>query len=93
MAFKSGQQRKFLFALGQDKQKGGIPPNKSAPVSLPTSRPPQMTQPPQSFKMGNFSAPKYHAPVSPTIKPTAAPSLPALTKSPKFAKVKKYLKK
>lgn len=98
MAFKSGQQRKFLFALDQDKQKGGsISPQKSAPVSLPTARPPQMTQPPQSFKLGNSSAPKFHPPIGASIKPTSnpsvIPSLPSLPKQPKFAKTKKFFKK
>lgn len=92
--FKSPGQRRFLFAMDKDKQKQGIPVNKSVPNSLPTSRPQQMTQPPQVHNLGmQSSPPAYHPPVMGTIKPTAAPSLPALPKMPKFGKVKKYLKK
>jgi len=89
--FKSPNQRKFLFA--QDKsQQQGISPIKSSPNSLSTARPPQMTQPFQAFGLGMPSAPQYHPPVSPTIKPTAIPSLPALPKIQKFARIRKMFK-
>lgn len=98
MAFKSGQQRKFLYALDKDKQKGigspapqtSMPAQKSAPMSIPTSRPPQMTQPPHAFKLGAPAAPQFHPPVGSSIKPTSIPSLPGM---PKFQKLKNYFKK
>lgn len=73
MSFKSPAQRKFLFAMDKDKQKG-IPVNKSSAKS--------------------FSVPKLPSVnMSPTVKPTNIPSLPALPKMDKFARVKKYFKK
>lgn len=91
MGFKNPSQRKAIFA--QDKQLGAVPPQKSAPSTYSTLRPPQMTAPPESFKLGVPSAPKFHPPMANSITPTSNPKLPALPKSPKFGKLRNYFKK
>ena len=86
--------RKLLYEKDKQNNMGTIPPGTSAPRSIPTSRPPQMSSPPQAFKLGAPSAPKFHPSVGGSIKPTSNPSvIPSLPSLPKFAKVKKYFKK
>lgn len=119
--FKSPNQRKFLFAADKDKMSGqnpqqvqsqksssmgmGVPAQKSAPIGLPTSHPPQMSGAPHAFALGAMGAPQFHPPVSGMIHPTAAPdlhlpkpgssnptSIPALPGMPRFGRMRKYLK-
>jgi hypothetical protein len=89
--------RRLLYE--KDKQSGlsgssTMPMQKTAPIGLPTSRPPQMTKPPQAFKLGAPKSPQFHPQGMGTIKPTSAPSvIPSLPAAPKFAKLKNYFKK
>jgi hypothetical protein len=97
MAFQSNKQRKFLYELDKQKNAPGslnMPVQKSAPISIPTSRPPQMTKPPQAFKLGAPKSPQFHPQGIGAIKPTSHPSIiPSLPAAPKFAKMKSYFKK
>lgn len=94
--FKSPGQRKFLFAMDKDKQKGINPiQNKSQANSISTTHPPQIIKPPTTFNAG-LSKPvqPYKFPsMGSSITPTAVPSLPTLSKVPKFGRVKKFFKK
>lgn len=93
MGFKSDKIRKLLFAQDSDKSKG-IPPNKSAPASFSTMNHPEIIKPVQPINSG---VPQFKPSMPKSIKPTSnpgiIPSLPAMPKSAKFAKVKNYLKK
>ena len=97
MPFQNSKQRKFLYELDKQKNAPGslnMPVQKSAPVSIPTARPPQMSKPPQAFKLGAPKSPQFHPPVSNMIKPTSHPAvIPSLPAAPKFAKMKSYFKK
>lgn len=93
MGFKDASQRKFLFAMDKDKQKGINPMEaKSNSMAIPTSATGQITQAPQTFKLGAPGVKQFHAPVPGSINPTSVPSLPALPKMPHFGRVKQYLK-
>lgn len=98
--FKSPSQRKFLYAMDKDKQKGISPigPTKSSPTTISTAWPSaQRTEPPAAYKLGNPSNTKFNPPVGSTIKPTSNPTIigssPSLPKAPRFAKTKKLFKK
>jgi hypothetical protein len=90
--------RKLLYE--KDKQQGlsgsqNMPMQKTTPIGLPTSRPPQMTKPPQAFKLGTSPAThQFHPPAMGTIHPTSHPNvIPSLPAAPKFGKLKNYFKK
>jgi hypothetical protein len=89
--------RRLLYE--KDKQQGlsgsqNMPMQKTAPIGLPTSRPPKMTKPPQAFKLGAPKTTEFHPQGMGTIHPTSHPSIiPSLPSAPKFAKLKNYFKK
>lgn len=91
--FKSGSQRRFLFAMDKDKQKGLNPIEvKSNSNSISTKSPGTITQPYKAYSLGTLTPKKFHPPAPKSINPTAVPSLPALPKMAKFGRIKKYIK-
>lgn len=80
MPFKSDKMRKALFAMDKDKQQNINPmqaKSQNQTINLKQPQAPMVIKP---IKMGSLN-------------PTSVPSLPGISKMPKFGRIKKYFKK
>lgn len=86
--FRNTNQRKFLFALDKDKQPSVSPLGAN---TIPSPKP-LVSNPVQHLTQPSNIGQKLPG-AGKIMKPTNIPSLPTLSKMPKFGRVKQYFKK